>query len=890
MASWTDQPIQFTPFVQTLPLEAMLAVGMEKQRRYDENIRRIQSNVDRVAGLDVVRDVDKKYLKSKLNDLGTRLRTVAAGDFSNYQLTNHVAGMATNIGRDENIINAVSSTAFYRKQIEQMQKDNQEGKGNPANNARFEREASKWLNSSELGQTFSSGYIPPIDVWSKLKDIAKEVGIDEQTVQELFRKDEQGNIVYRDIIDPVTGEVKGKEPIWEPLMLEKTLKGKDAGKILSAFETALTSADYQQLAIEGEYTKGSYTPDMLKKEINTNYKEQREFVNDKIQSIKIALVQENSKNDKDTERIGSLTKQLDYFEKSQSKLNNSIQRDLSLVDSNPDAVRASLYTNNYLHTMAKNLSSQDVSIKYSVNPLHTITKDQNEYNLSLRREDRMEREFQYKMASEAAKAGGGAGSDIRMPIDVTSPSMIKDRIEGEYDEMLQSRTSMDYMIASEYYKRTNSRNPNETLPEYEARIRSKITEDAGENVDDYVSKIADLQLTEWNTGTGDNIPAEYQDLLNERHELTKRIDIRKRQIEGVKQESLQEARARGLSIISDDELKQGLKSKTLNIKTHVFGGSEFNITLSPQNIVDLAYAAPGVFKSEARKEKQEQARQRLVRDLGENYKLITDRVYSSIASGVYTGINDPDVAKVASMINYSDAKELSKIEGQKYIDKGYIEQPIMTPLKRGKDNKEDFNSGVSAIISKYKENEAHKYDMQEMQKIFLSDTDATVHVEAHPIGGKSRYEMVVKSSETGEEHRMVIDNQDYKVLTGRDAPVSASKPAIVEKLEESGTTNLYGMDSPATAYFQSINFSSLNKYKASADFVKDAFNPNIVWMKIYVYEGGKMIDELTFPDRRDTKTKLYIRDPRSGEYNSNLESFPSQFTDNDIEILRRKRE
>ena len=123
MASWTDAITQFNPYVSTLPVEAMVKVGMEKQRRYDEGYAKIQAQIDQVAGLDVIRDVDKNYLQSKLNELGGKLQTFAASDFSNYQLVNSVAGMAKQVAADETVQKAVSSTAWYKKQ-----KQLQEGK------------------------------------------------------------------------------------------------------------------------------------------------------------------------------------------------------------------------------------------------------------------------------------------------------------------------------------------------------------------------------------------------------------------------------------------------------------------------------------------------------------------------------------------------------------------------------------------------------------------------------------------------------------------------------------------------------------------------------------------------------------------------------------------
>jgi hypothetical protein len=188
MASFVETAIpQFNPYIQQLPLETMAAVGMEKQRRYDEGVQRIQSQIDQVAGLDIVRYVDREYLQSKLNSLGSKLRTVAAGDFSNYQLVNSTAGMAASVAKDKNVINSVQSTAKRKNLMQRMQKDIEDGKTNPANDYIFNLTDSEWFNNSNIGANYSGDYSTPIDVWGKIKDIAKEVGVDEKTIQQLYR-------------------------------------------------------------------------------------------------------------------------------------------------------------------------------------------------------------------------------------------------------------------------------------------------------------------------------------------------------------------------------------------------------------------------------------------------------------------------------------------------------------------------------------------------------------------------------------------------------------------------------------------------------------------------------------------------------------------------------
>ena len=167
MASFTDKIPQFNPYVQQLPVEAMVKVGMAKQQQYDEGVQRIQTNIDNVAGMDIARDVDKKYLESKLNALGNNLKAVAAGDFSNFQLVNSVNGMTNQITKDENVRNAVSSTAWLRKQQAELEKAISEGKSSQENQWDFAEKTNRYLNSTEIGDKFNGRYTQYIDVEKK---------------------------------------------------------------------------------------------------------------------------------------------------------------------------------------------------------------------------------------------------------------------------------------------------------------------------------------------------------------------------------------------------------------------------------------------------------------------------------------------------------------------------------------------------------------------------------------------------------------------------------------------------------------------------------------------------------------------------------------------------
>ena len=165
MASFTDITPKFNPYVSQLPIEAMVTVGMEKQKRYDEGIKKIQGYIDNIAGLDVVKDIHKEYLQSKLNELGNNLRNFAASDFSNYQMVNSVTGMTSQIVRDPVIQNAVYSTRRIRKEQERIDSDQKEGKLTPDNQLHWSKQLNNWLGDSDINTKFNGSYVPHFDVF-----------------------------------------------------------------------------------------------------------------------------------------------------------------------------------------------------------------------------------------------------------------------------------------------------------------------------------------------------------------------------------------------------------------------------------------------------------------------------------------------------------------------------------------------------------------------------------------------------------------------------------------------------------------------------------------------------------------------------------------------------
>jgi hypothetical protein len=194
MASWTDIIPQFKPYVEQLPVEAMVKVGMQKQAQYEEGVKKIQAQIDSVSGLDIIRDVDKNYLQSKLDELGSGVRGLAAADFSNFQLVNSVSGMTKQITKDKNVQNAVSSTAHYRKEIQNIESARKKGKSDKNNEDYFYNDANKWLNDGQVGTTFSDSFSEHTDIMKLIRENVSAAGIDSKYVENVFETDEKGRL------------------------------------------------------------------------------------------------------------------------------------------------------------------------------------------------------------------------------------------------------------------------------------------------------------------------------------------------------------------------------------------------------------------------------------------------------------------------------------------------------------------------------------------------------------------------------------------------------------------------------------------------------------------------------------------------------------------------
>lgn len=258
MASFTDNTqalSTFNPYIQQLPVDAMVKVGMQKQKQYDEGIQKIQTNIDNIAGLSIGRDVDKAYLQTKINELGNNLRVVGAGDFSDFQLVNSVNGMTTQIAKDPYIQAAVMSTTNDSKQMAMLEEARQKGTLTPHAEYNYQLQRNAYYDNSDLKTkdnkpvTFSGKYTASWDIDKNILEAIKAVGDSNWTADNVFKLDGNGNIMH----------YKDGSPVYSEFAIREKRSGKFNENISAAIDSVLSRPEAkQELSMQGVYNYRGY--------------------------------------------------------------------------------------------------------------------------------------------------------------------------------------------------------------------------------------------------------------------------------------------------------------------------------------------------------------------------------------------------------------------------------------------------------------------------------------------------------------------------------------------------------------------------------------------------------------------------------------------------------
>jgi hypothetical protein len=406
-------------------VEAMVAVGMEKQKRYDEGYQKIQASIDAIAGLEVTKDVERAYLQSKLNQLGNDLTTVAAGDFSNYQLVNSVDGMAKQLVYDPNIQTALASTAKRKKEFEFMEEARKKGELTPQNETYFAKRDSAWLNNAELGQGYNAKYDAYFD-WKKFaKETFDTLKIDELSSDQIFELDANGDPA----IDPVTNK---------PILSQYMTRLKEEGYKPERLQAAITQIFNdprvsKQLSIDGEYSYRGLTEDAMIQMSTQQVNKIKRNLEDDLDELDLQLAI--------TPNDPAILEAIKKRETAISKLPETLQEYAKEIMDDPDGARANLYKEKTKLDYTTMFNFSKTSKEIMDNPAF---KMQFELQKETNRRSEWGQEFQFKK-EQAAIQNAQKSEELRIKALAEGAKADKDKKGGlnfvpgteptEYDEV-----------------------------------------------------------------------------------------------------------------------------------------------------------------------------------------------------------------------------------------------------------------------------------------------------------------------------------------------------------------------------------------------------------------------------------------------------------------------
>jgi len=435
MASYLDNIPTFNEYVEQRPQDEMLKVGLFKQQRYEEGVKKIQDSIDNIAGLDVVRPQDKEYLQSKLNALGGQLQSIAASDFSNFQLVNTVDGMTKQLVADPQILNAVGSTARYRKQLESQEKLNADGKGSASNDFYFGKQVQNWFDGGPDAQ-FTAQYKPYVDYQKMAQDVVKNLAAEETENDVYATTDSQGRVVYYDAVTRTKIEALTPERIQQALL------------------TSLPQDAWSQINIDGQYRYANEQDEAFASRINNEYTSTFNSMLAEIKEMEVLRDASSSSSEKE-----SIQNQIDAKQREAQTLRE--EYDLvseTFTSGDVDSARGRLYSTDWMRDFTNAYAYTNISQTVHTNPfrqtqlkVQQMQQDQAQFTaryMQTERQNEIENSLEREKINAIKKDGFG-GVPISQVNDMNASEIIA-YVEQDNEEAVNEYNTQKTNILTKY--------------------------------------------------------------------------------------------------------------------------------------------------------------------------------------------------------------------------------------------------------------------------------------------------------------------------------------------------------------------------------------------------------------------------------------------------------
>jgi hypothetical protein len=177
--SHRHQPLVYPDYVNPLPADDIIKIGAVKQDLYDKNYAKIQNHINELDeyGLELVRDVDKKYFSQEMDKYMKAVNeSVGKTDFANMANVRGILSISRPLENDPLILNSVKSSQELRrrqKTLAGLKPDER----NPANEWVYMQDVYDWKDNPEVGAQLEANkdYIPFADPSEYMQNIVGKV-------------------------------------------------------------------------------------------------------------------------------------------------------------------------------------------------------------------------------------------------------------------------------------------------------------------------------------------------------------------------------------------------------------------------------------------------------------------------------------------------------------------------------------------------------------------------------------------------------------------------------------------------------------------------------------------------------------------------------------------
>ena len=851
MASFTDKIAQFNPYIQELPVEAMVQVGMAKQAQYNQGVQKIQSYVDNVAGMSVSRPIEKEYLQSQLDQLGSRLKSVAAGDFSNQQLVNSVGGMAGQIVKDPVIQAAVYSYSNDRSQLAEMDADKKKGKLTPHAEYVYSRQRNEFLNNPNLKQEdgkpimFSGKYVPSWDLEGAMSNEIKLVGDAKYSVDNIFVTDPVTKKIMYDIvevidpktkkpvIDPKTGKplTKNNGPIYSEYAVKEIHNGRFPEAVKAAINNVLNRPEAQtELGMRGVYEYRGF--DSVDDFVNLYERQKQDGL--KLYTQNKLDLQAKLLNEKDPEAKAIIEKMIAQVDNDSAALEATTadQEAAAKGYKSLDAYKAALYSqttrNNYMRMFNNATVSREFMDNSGFKAHQDVLKEQfNQWkekqalNISLGNLKVAQRNATTSEKKEAREALKDDNATIPLaPLEKTAtPGSVFSKVMGDATALNDEFDGTKAQLVKQYMALTN---PKMSDAEVNATLRKMSAGDPN-----YVDRQYSLAKDDILKNKNNNQYSHILPLLYQAQNTETKVGNTAAFLKNVDEQAAAKV---GNKFVNFGDLQKGLTNMELITEEEDQGffasnrgffqaPTKHKVRLTPKDQVNLAIVTnPTLFKSDAEKELVKQAEREIEISTGRPAKEIRNAIlqnYMKKTTGFFNGTppQDPYLEKlgnVARSVQSQGFTETLNAKEEIMKDQTLGNSPVAIQLyPAGADPKtiETVDKNITTLLNKYKD---AGIDVGQFENYLSPGKDA-----------KGKYSVEVDADRSGSSPQFTLNLYDGKTLiqalptTQADVNYAAGGPVKVPAGVSDIAQKLYYNSKKKDATFSTNDITS-NPYYADA--------------------------------------------------------------------------